>query len=238
MSLKQDLEGGSEHHLKMRTRSYQFLVLFAITSSMMAWDFIMSIDTHWFSTLYGWYTFAGLFISGIATLAIFLVVMMRKGVMDHVNANHLQNVGLFMFAFSIFWTYLWFAQFMLIWYGNLPEEVSYFVVRQDQYRGLWIANFFINFCVPILFLMTKDAKRKPTVLLVVGVILFIGHWIDVFQMVTPGIIGAGGHIGLIEIGTMLGFLGLFRFVVLSHFAKAPVVAKNDPFMEESMQHSF
>jgi len=238
MSLKQDLEGGPDHHLKMRSGSYKFLVLFAITSSLMAWDFIMAIDTHWYSTLFGWYTFAGLFISGISVIAIMLVVMKRKGLMDHVSEHHIHNVGLFMFAFSIFWTYLWFAQFMLIWYTNIPEEVTYFMVRQDHYQPLWIGNFFINFCVPILFLMTRDAKRKPMVLLVVGVILFFGHWIDTFQMVTPGVAGEHGHLGWIELGTMLGFLGLFRYVVLNQFAKAPVVAARDPFMEESMQHSF
>jgi len=238
MSLKQDIEGGSSHHLKMRSKSYVFLVLFAITSSLMAWDFIMSIDAHWYSTLFGWYTFAGLFISGISVMAIIIVILKRKGLMDHVNTHHLHNVGLFMFAFSVFWTYLWFAQFMLIWYANIPEEVTYFMVRQDHYRAIWIGNFFINFCTPIIFLMTRDAKRKSLILLVMGIILFFGHWIDVYQMVTPGVAGAHGHLGWIELGTMLGFLGLFRYVVLSQLAKAPLVAQNDPFFEESMQHSF
>jgi sugar phosphate permease len=112
------------------------------------------------------------------------------------------------------------------------------MVRQDAYRVIWIGNFFINFCLPILFLMTRDAKRKPMILLVMGCILFLGHWIDVYQMVTPGVVGAHGHIGWMEVGTMLGFLGLFRYVVLNQFAKAPAVAKNDPFLQESLQHSF
>lgn len=237
MSLKQDAEGGSGHHLKMRSAAYKFLVLFAITSSLMAWDFIMSIDTHWYSTLFGWYTFAGLFVSGMAVMAILVVSLKRKGLMDHVNEHHLHNVGLFMFAFSIFWTYLWFSQFMLIWYSNIPEEVTYFMIRQDHYRLIWIGNFFINFFTPFLLLMTRDAKRKPGLLITVGSILFVGHWIDVFQMVTPGIAGEHGHIGWIEVGTMLGFLGLFRYVVLNALSKAPVIAKNDPFLEESLQHA-
>ena len=157
--------------------------------------------------------------------------------MDHVSEHHLHNVGLFMFAFSVFWTYLWFSQFMLIWYANLPEEVAYFVVRQDHYRGIWIGNFFINFFTPFLLLMTRDAKRKPGLLLAVACVLFLGHWIDVFQMVTPGVAGEHGHLGLVEFGTMLGFLGLFRYVVLNQLSKAPIVAKGDPLLEESLQHA-
>lgn len=239
MSLKQDqdLEGGAEHHLKMRSASYKFLVLFAITSSLMAWDFLMSIDSHWFSTVFGWYTFAGLFVSGIAVMAVLVVHLKKKGYMDHVNEHHLHNIGLFMFAFSVFWTYLWFAQFMLIWYTNLPEEVTYFMIRQDHYRIIWIGNFFVNFFVPFLLLMPRDAKRRPGLLLTVGCILFLGHWIDIFQMVTPGIAGEHGHIGWLEVGTMLGFLGLFMYVVLNALSKAPIVAKNDPFLQESLQHS-
>jgi hypothetical protein len=197
----------------------------------------MSIDTHWYSTLFGWYTFAGLFISGIAVLNFTLVYLVRKGYMPWITEHHIHDAGKFMFAFSIFWTYLWFAQFMLIWYANIPEEVTYYMIRFDHYRGLFIANFLINFFAPFLMLMTRDAKRKLTLIMVVSVILFIGHWIDVFLMVTPGVVQEHWHIGWMEVGTTLGFLGLFMFVIQKSLAKAPLLREKHPLLQESLHHS-
>jgi hypothetical protein len=197
----------------------------------------MSIDTHWFSTLFGWYTFAGMFISAIAVMNFILAYLVKQGKMPFISEHHLHDAGKFMFAFSIFWTYLWFAQFMLIWYANIPEEVTYFMVRFDHYRELFIANFLINFIAPFLVLMTRDAKRKVNLLMVVSVILFIGHWIDVFLMVTPGVVKEDWHIGLIEIGTTIGFLGLFIYVVMNSLSKAPLLREKHPLLQESLHHN-
>ena len=237
LSLKEDIEGGNANYLKAKKYSATFLVLFAVTSSTAAWDFIMSIDTHWYSTLFGWYTFAGMFISGLAVMNFILVYLVKKGNMPWITEHHLHDVGKFMFAFSIFWTYLWFAQFMLIWYANLPEEVTYFMIRIDHYKGLFLANFFINFIAPFLLLMTRDAKRKLNLLMTLSVILFIGHWIDIFLMVTPGVVKEEWHIGWMEIGTTLGFLGLFMFVVQNALAKAPLLREKHPLLQESLHHS-
>jgi hypothetical protein len=245
-------------------------VLFAVTESLMAWDFIMSIDTHWFSTLFAWYTFAGLFITSIAALAFIVSYLKSKGYLEEVNEHHLHDIGKFMFAFSIFWTYLWFVQFMLIWYSNLPEEVTYFMLRQDHYRGLWLGSFLVNFIAPFTILMTRDAKRKPKLLMFMSVLIFIGHWMDTYIMVIPGFMVNAGHhaaaaqghvaqaangahvaaghavehgqlligtIGWMEIGTTIGFLGLFAFIVQHYLSKAPLVVKNHPLMEESLHHS-
>lgn len=236
-SLKEDIEGGNTHYFKAKRLSIIFLVLFAITSSTSAWDFIMSIDTHWFSTLFGWYTFAGLFISSLAVLAFILVYCIKKGYMPWITEHHLHDLGKFIFAFSIFWTYLWFSQFMLIWYANIPEEITYFMVRQDHYRGLFIANLLVNFIAPFMLLMSRDAKRKLNMLMAVSVILFIGHWIDTFLMVTPGVMKADWHLGWMEIGTALGFLGLFMFVVQNSLTKAPLLREKHPLLQESLHHS-
>lgn len=236
-SLKEDIEGGTENYFKAKKLAIIFLVLFAVTSSTSAWDFIMSIDTHWYSTLFGWYTFAGMFISALAVMNFILGYLVKKGYMPFITEHHLHDAGKFMFAFSIFWTYLWFAQFMLIWYANIPEEVTYFMVRFDHYKVLFFANFFINFIAPFLLLMTRDAKRKVTLLMTVSVILFIGHWIDVFLMVTPGVVKEHWHIGWMEIGTTLGFLGLFMFVVQTSLSKAPLLREKHPLLQESLHHS-
>jgi len=235
-SLRSDREGELDPFRKSVKFGAIFIVLFAVTSSTSAWDFLMSIDSHWFSTLFGWYVFMGLFVSGLAVMCMFILYLKLKGYMEHVNDSHLHDVGKFMFAFSIFWTYLWFSQFMLIWYANLPEEVVYIQTRWLYYRTLWIGNFLINFIAPFLVLMTRDAKRQMRVLWVGGVIIFLGHWIDVFVMVMPGTVGKEWHLGFIEFGTMIGYLGLFIWSTLSELSKAALVPKNHPMLQESLHH--
>ena len=235
-SLQEDQDGGLVHYRRSITLSAVFLVLFAITSSTSAWDILMSIDAHWFSTLFGWYTFIGLFVSGMAMMCLIILYLRSRGYMGHVTENHLHDVGKFMFAFSIFWTYLWFSQFMLIWYANLPEEVVYFQVRWNYFRTLWVTNLLVNFCVPFLVLMTRDAKRQNKILWFAGIVILAGHWLDVYVMVMPGTVGANWHIGFVEIGTMIGYLGLFIFVTLKELTKAALVPKHHPMLSESLQH--
>lgn len=244
LAMDANLATAVDYYNKNKRMATAFLVLFAITSSTMAWDFIMSIEPHWFSTMFGWYTFAGMFITSLSALMFILAYLKSKGYLPEVTANHIQDVGKFMFAFSIFWTYLWFAQFMLIWYANLPEEVTYFMLRQDHYKAIWLGAFFINFIVPFIVLMTRDAKRKLGLLMFMSVVLFVGHWLDYFIMVIPGAMvqqSHGGHlifgqVGWMEIGTTIGFLGLFMYVVQHHLSKAPLIIKNHPMMEESLYH--
>lgn len=235
-SLLEDQMGNLEPFRRSVTISAIFIVLFAITTSTGSWDILMSIDAHWYSTLFGWYTFAGLFVSGLSMMCLFILYLKGKGYMDHVNENHLHDVGKFMFAFSVFWTYLWFSQFMLIWYANLPEEVIYYQVRWENFRSLWVANLLINFCAPLFILMTRDAKRQQAILWVAGIIILIGHWLDVFLMVTPGVLGKDWHIGFIEVGSMAFFLGLFLWSTLHELSKASVVPKNHPMFQESVHH--
>jgi hypothetical protein len=235
-SLMEDEQGGLRFYRKSVTQSAIFVALFAVTSSTMAWDFLMSIDAHWFSTMFGWYTFIGLFVSGLAMMCLIILYLRTRGYMMHVTENHFHDVGKFMFAFSIFWTYLWFSQFMLIWYANLPEEVVYYQVRWNYFKFLWAFNLIINFCAPFLILMTRDAKRQKSILWIAGIIILGGHWLDVYMMVMPGIVGAEWTIGFIELGTMVGFLGLFLFVTLSELSKAALVPKHHPMLQESLHH--
>ncbi len=245
LAMENDLSGAEARYMKIKRWGAAFLVLFAVTSSTAAWDLIMSIETHWFSTLFGWYTFAGMFISSICVLTFTTAYLKSKGYLPEVNEHHLHDIGKFMFAFSIFWTYLWFAQFMLIWYSNIPEEITYFELRQDHYRGIWLGAFFINFIAPFLVLMTRDAKRKLYLIMFMSIVLFIGHWLDTYIMIIPGAMiqqGHGGemvfgHIGWMEICTTIGFLGLFIYVVQHHLSKAPLVSKNHPLIEESLHHA-
>lgn len=237
-SKKEDAEGGIEHHFKMYRRGALFLVFFAVFSSTMAWDIIMSIDTHWFSTLFGWYTFSGIWLSGMITVMMITLYLKRKGALEYVNENHIHDVGKWMFAISFLWSYLWFSQFMLIWYSNIPEEVTYFIARFNDYRYVFMGMFAVNFVLPMVFFMSRDTKRSAPYLIVIGLIIFIGHWFDVFCMVMPGTVFAEWEYGMLEIGMFITFLGAFLLLVFRGLASAPLVQKNHPYLQESIHHEF
>ena len=233
-SLQQDLSGGLIFHKKSLTVSAIFLVFFAVTSSTSSWDWLMSVDAHWFSSIFGWYVFSGLWVSGTITTILFIIYLKKKGHLPNVNENHLHDMGKWMFAISMVWTYLWFSQFMLIWYANLPEEVMYFQFRIEHYRTIFFGMLIVNFVLPFFALIARDTKRNIRFLVVVGVLIFLSHWADVFVMVMPGTVGEHWHIGFIEVGTFLGFLGLFLFVVQRSLAKVPLEIENHPYLEESI----
>ncbi len=221
---------------RMRNFSAGFIVFFAITSSTSAWDWIMSIDTHWYSTLFGWYTFSGIFVSSLTILTLIVLYLKNQGYLKEVNESHIHDLGKFIFAFSIFWTYLWFSQFMLIWYANIPEEVTYYMIRLGEYKGLFFIMATLNFIFPMSILMSRSAKRNFGFIVVTGIFIIIGHWLNVFIMILPGTVGSLWNISLVHIGTFLGFTGLFIYVVFSALAKASLVQKNHPMFLESKYH--
>jgi hypothetical protein len=235
-SLADDLSGTVPSHLKTMRLAAVFLVFFAVTSTTSAWDWIMSIDTHWFSTLFGWYVFSGMWISSIIMIIMITLHLKKKGHLEFVNESHMHDMGKWMFAVSFLWSYLWFAQFMLIWYSNIPEEITYFKQRIDHHRVLYFTMFFINFALPMLFLMSRDAKRNRNFLLVVGFVIFFTHWIDALMLVMPGTVGVHLTIGWMEIGMFLGFLGGFMFTVLTSLTKAPLLVRSHPYLDESLHH--
>ncbi len=236
--LAEDIEGGTERFHKARKFSAIFLVFFAVSSSMAAWDWIMSIDTHWFSTMFGWYVFASWWVNGLAFITVVAVILKESGYLKVVNANHLHDLGKFVWGFSIFWTYIWFSQFLLIYYANIPEETIYFVERwrSDDYGTVFMVNLILNFFFPFLFFMTRDAKRHMTFLKVGCPAILFGHWIDFYLMVTPGTLKENGGFGLMEIGLLMVFLAAFLMVVLGALSKFPLVGKNHPMLEESLHH--
>lgn len=238
LALSEDIEGGTEHWYKMRKTSAIFLVFFAVSSSMAAWDWIMSIDTHWFSTMFGWYVFASWWVAGLA-LTLFIVVMLKdKGYLSVVNANHIHDLGKFVFAFSIFWTYVWFSQFLLIYYAHIPEETVYFMERwkSDHYAPVFFINLILNFFFPFLVLMTREAKRHSRILKVVCPAVVFGHWLDFYLMVSPATVGESGGFGLLEIGLILVYTSAFLYVTFTTLAKAPLFARNHPMLKESLHH--
>ena len=239
LALDNAIEGNLTHYKKLMGASAAFLVFFLVSESMMSWDWLMSIDHHWFSTLYGWYVFAGMFVSGITTIAMVTVYLKSRGYLEYVNDSHLHDLAKFMFGFSIFWTYLWFSQFMLIWYADIPEEVTYYAQRFEEIRVPFMAMVVMNFVFPILVLMNSDYKRLPWFIVIAGVIVLVGHYIDVYILITPGSVGAQWKFISPEvIGSAVFFLGLFIFVVFNALTKAPLKVKGNPFMKESEQFHY
>ncbi len=238
LALAEDEIGGDANWRKMRGLSAAFLVVFAVTSSISAWDWMMSIDTHWFSTMFGWYTFASWFVTGLAFITLTVVFLKESGYLPNVNLSQIHDLGKFVFAFSIFWTYLWFSQFMLIYYANIPEESVYFVerMRSEKYMPFFYANLVMNFFFPFLTLMTRDAKRLFVFLKIACVVIIIGHWLDFWLMATPGTLGEGGAFGLTEIGSFMIFGSAFLFITLKALAKNALVPKNHPMLEEAKHH--
>ena len=241
---KLSLEGAKKYMWDNTVWSGIYMVLFGLTvMSSIPWFWLMSIDAHWYSTMYSWYTFASTFVAGIALITLFVVFLKNNNYLELVNREHIHDLGKFMFAFSIFWTYLWFSQFMLIWYANIPEETVYYKVRmQGPYRGIFFLNLIINFLAPILILMKRGSKRNYGTVTMMCVLILFGHWLDFFQMVMPGPLTNPANkltyvpFMLADFGVALGFIGLIMFVTVRALAKYPLLAKNHPFLKESIIH--
>ncbi|HZZ74715.1 MAG TPA: quinol:cytochrome C oxidoreductase, partial [Puia sp.] len=232
------VEEGKKYIWKNTVWAAIFIVWFALTvASVTPWLWLMSINAHWFSTMYSWYTFASTFVAGIALITLFVIYLKNKGYLEYVNKEHLHDLGKYQFAFSIFWTYLWFAQFMLIWYANIPEETVYFRSRfEGAYTGLFYLNLTINFLAPLLIYMSTPSKRNYTTVTFMSVALLVGHWVDFYQMVFAGLIPDHVPMNLFDIGLAAGFVGLIIYQTGNVLAKYPLLSKNHPFFKESIIH--
>lgn len=271
ISLEEDVHGANglendfKHHRKLRVWSAAFLPFAGFFSAAIIWQWIMSIDAHWYSTLFAWYTGASWFVAAMALTIMLLIYLKSRGYLPQVNADHFHDIGKYMFGISIFWTYLWFSQFMLIWYANVGEETVYFYDRMNDYPVLFYANLVLNFILPFFILMRNDNKRKFGPMFTASLFVFFGHWLDMFLMIKPGarhtamehMAHHGEHAadaahegehalefmmgftlpGLLEIGAMIGFLAFFLYFVLNQLAKAPLAPKNDPYLDEAEHHS-
>ncbi|MEJ7911800.1 MAG: quinol:cytochrome C oxidoreductase [Chitinophagaceae bacterium] len=215
-----------------------FLALFGLTvMSSIPWFWLMSLDAHWYSTMFSWYTFASSFVAGMALITLFVVFLKNNGYLQYTTTEHIHDLGKFQFAFSIFWTYLWYSQFMLIWYANIPEETTYYEPRmQGVYRGIFLFNLVINFLAPLLILMRRGSKRNYGTITIMSVVIIFGHWLDFYQMVFPSISRDHVPFMLADFGIGLGFVGLIMFVTAKALTKASLVPINHPFLKESIIH--
>ena len=231
--LAQDESDDNSNYKKNFKLSAAFLVFFIVTESIMSWDWIMSVDPHWFSTLFGWYVFASFIVSGVTTIALVTLYLKSRGYLEYVNNSHIHDLAKFMFGFSVFWTYLWFSQFMLIWYSNIPEEVGYFITRIEHYNLPFFGMVVMNFVLPVIILINSDFKRLSWIVVMAGVIILFGHYLDFYNMIMPSTVGDQWFIGISELSSLAFFVGLFIFVVFTALTRVPLLPKRNPFIEES-----
>ncbi len=240
LSLDQDAAPRNSTKLYWRNVTFSgvFLIVYGLTQmSTTPWLWVMSIDAHWYSTMYSWYSFASSFVTGMGLILMWVVYLKNQGYMEIVGKEHIHDLGKLMFAFSIFWTYVWFAQFMLIWYANIPEETTYFKIRmQGPYSVIWFAVLIICFLMPILILMSRPSKRNYFTVTFMAMIIFFGHWLDFYQMIYPGSIGEHWSINWYEIGVVCGFSGVMMLAVATSLAKHPLVPSNHPLLKETILH--
>jgi len=232
-SLQQDLNGGDIFHKKSITVSVGFVVFYAVTIFITSWDWLMSIDAHWYSTLYGWYILVGEGVICMAAIILMVLYLKNKGLMENVNENHIGDLAKWMFAISLIWSYMWLSQFLLIWYANIPEEVAYYQYRIEHYKFIFFGMLAFNFIAPFFLLASRDMKRNSKYVIAVAILVFIGHYMNLFQLIMPGTNMDHAYIGLVEIGIWMGFLGLFLFIVKRSLAKASLTVQSHPYLEES-----
>jgi hypothetical protein len=237
-SRRQDkLPGPSNAPINMRV-SIPFLFVFAITISLAGVDWIMALEPLWFSTMWGVYQFSGLIMSTLAAMIIACVVLRRLGPLDGIfRDDHLHDLGKLLLGFSCFWMYIWFSQYMLIWYTNIPEETSYFIPRtQGAWGPIMVGSIVLNWVIPFFVLLPRPCKRSESVMLKIAVVVLIGRWVDLYVMIFPPVTGDVPVMGLPEVASVVCVCGLSALLFIKSFADAKPMPRNDPFLNESLNY--
>ena len=238
LSLKEDEIGGLEYFEKSEFYSKVFIFIIAFSFSLFAVDMLMSLEPHWFSTLFAGKSFIAAFLHASSIIALIVIWLSKIGKLKLLNGSHLHDFTRYIFMTSIVWGYFNFAEFMLIWYGNIPEETAWFVHRwEGTYKILFFATIILNWFIPFMVLMPRKSSRSKQIILPVIIILIIGQYAELYYIIWPATVHEA-KFGLLEIGTFLGYVGLFSLVVATYLAKANLVPKNHPYLEESMSHHF
>ena len=244
ISLREDMSDPSDQEgilvLFAKSELYSKILIFIliITFSISAVDWIMSIDLHWYSTIFALKNLVAAFLHGVSILALIVFILHKKGYFPFLNEYHLHDFARYIFMLSIVWGYFWFAQFMIIWYGNIPEETIYYYMRwHEGWKVMFFLEIGLNWGIPFLVLLPVKASRNMTIISIVIIFLIIGQYIDLFMQVIPGTTGIL-KFGWIEAGLFLGYSGLFALVVATTLSRAGIIPSNHPYLEESLNHKF
>ncbi|MBI1853201.1 MAG: hypothetical protein HYR85_22925 [Planctomycetes bacterium] len=234
-SERQDKDGDPLHTSRNVRNSALFVVSGLCTSVLASMDFLMSLQPHWYSTMFAFASLSGSFLSGLAAITVLVVVLRRLGYRELFRDEHLCDLGRLMLAFSVFWVYLWVSQHLLIWYANIPEETTYYVVRHAGSWGtLSVVNVLLNWAVPFLVLLPRASKRSETVMAAAAMSILVGHWLDLFIIVMPSKFRDAPPLGIWEIGAFTGILAVFFGAAFRSLGKRSLVPVGDPYLVESL----
>jgi hypothetical protein len=236
-SARQDESADPIHHRRGVRYAAIFAVVFAWSFSLAAVDWLLSLDPRWSSTIFGVYVFAGVLVEGCAAIALVAVLLHERGHLAYVvNANHFHDLGKLLFAFTTFWAYIWLSQYLLIWYGNMPDEASYYQIRTESGWLVWfVANLAVNWIVPFVTLLPRAAKRNPSILKRVAILILIGRWLDLYLLVAPQTMKAPTF-GFLELALAAGYVGITWHVVSASLARHPLVVGHDPRLYDCLRH--
>src|SRR5262249_44251038 len=183
------------------------------------------------SSMFPIYVFAGAFVQGIAAVTLVAIVLRERGLLaDWVSEQQLHDLGKMLFTFSTFWAYIWTCQYLLIWYGNIPEEVTHYVKRTNgAWPYLFALNLIVNWLVPFVALLSARAKCTPQVLKSISILLLCGRWLDLYLLIMPAL-WSTPRFGLFEIVLAAGYLALIYLQLVRYLSRAPLIAAHDPFL--------
>ena len=236
VSLQEDQFGGIKYMEKNELNSKIFIFILAITFSMASFDYIMSIEARWVSTIFSVKNFIAAFYHGTAIIVLIVILLNERGYFKELNESHLLDFSRYLFMLSIVWGYMFFSQFMLIWFGNIPDETIYYAERWNNgWKVLFYVNIAINWFIPFVVLLSQKMDKNKTVVKIICLLLIAGQWIDLYDQIMPTYT-ITPKFGVIEIGAFIGFAGLFALVFGKTLAKADLVPKNHPYLEESLFH--
>jgi len=234
-SKRQDADGDLKYTRQIKRYSAIFLLVFGITFSFASFDWLMSIEPLFYSTIYAFYAIAGVLLSGFASITIFVILMRRRGLLPEVNDHHLHNLGKLVFGFSTFWAYIWLCQYLLIYYANLPEETIYYLRRMQTpgWKIFFFANILLNWLIPFVLLLPRSVKTRGGWLMSACVIVLIGHWVDLYVMIFPAF-EFSALPGLVDVAVLFGFSSLFIQSFANGLQKSALVPRRDPYLAESL----
>jgi len=238
LSLKEDETGERQYFEKQELYSKILIFILAISFTLSNIDWIMSMDPHWFSTIFAVKGLISAFLHGVSIIILIIFILHSLGYFSFLNEYHLHDFARYLFMLSIVWGYFWFSQFMIIWYGNIPEETSYYFIRwNDGWKTLFFAEIILNWAIPFFVLLPIKASKNKLVITIVILFLIVGQYIEYYLHIMPVVVGTI-KFGIIEIGSFIGFAGLFIYVIVSNLGKRKLIAKNHPYLSESLDHHF